>query len=652
MNINFSSLRACFGVQSANSAIAPTESTPRQSGFCRTVASLCKGFFQCKSSFANTIGSQANNLAPTPTAGDANNTVSQDALQLQVGDLFLKGLDHKLEPEIRERLLVAFSMTKAWGNQPEDPMTQLARAPSPESLPDPQQLLTKLGLQSGKTNVESLKTFCGLIQKKIYPMISQVLDNPGDATGATQLGTWLCEVFAQVEPLHNVERLEHLAEPMLDEFIRLLDSPLSQVDVNNDQLVVRTQIKNALLANKVVRNIKLNVMIGGGNQVSHAQLPDQQKQDKMVAMAVARVRHWCCIHFKNFSPEVRADRLVALAAINTEANMIKYVGPDLKADKEVVLAAVKNSGLAIEFAHENLKNDRDVVMQACIENSEAFKFASSELKQDRAFVLELVRKAGVQLEQVAPELREDNEIVESAAIRNFLISNFVANPAELTTREMEASEPEMQTLSQASEEIRDNYDSVLAAVLENPDQLKYASSRIKNDKDFVKMALFPETGLPSLLDMPQYKADREIVKATVSRDGMQLQYADIKLRNNRDIVIAAVTQNVKALRFASSTLLSNTEVIKAAVLGNGLLLELANTRLRNNPEIVSAAIRQNGEALKFASNKLKGDKAVVMAAYLQNPKSLKYASSKLKNDAAFVREMFIESQKYKHIAPD
>ncbi len=55
-----------------------------------------------------------------------------------------------------------------------------------------------------------------------------------------------------------------------------------------------------------------------------------------------------------------------------------------------------------------------------------------------------------------------------------------------------------------------------------------------------------------------------------------------------------------------------------AVSQDGLMLQFASEKLRDNCEVVLTAVRQNGRALEFASERLKNDFTIVNSAIKQN----------------------------------
>ena len=114
----------------------------------------------------------------------------------------------------------------------------------------------------------------------------------------------------------------------------------------------------------------------------------------------------------------------------------------------------------------------------------------------------------------------------------------------------------------------------------------------------------------------ELKNDREFILAAVTQCGRALEYASEELKNNREIVLAAVTQYGWALQHASEELKNNREFILAAVTQCGAALRYASEELKNNREIVLAAVTQDdcGWALKYASEELKNNREIVLAA--------------------------------------
>ena len=85
--------------------------------------------------------------------------------------------------------------------------------------------------------------------------------------------------------------------------------------------------------------------------------------------------------------------------------------------------------------------------------------------------------------------------------------------------------------------------------------------------------------------------DEEIVCIAVKKNGLALQYASDRLRNNYEVVMLAVKKNGLALEFASEELKNNSEIIFQAILSNGNALQFVPAELRNNRGLILNASR-------------------------------------------------------------
>ena len=85
--------------------------------------------------------------------------------------------------------------------------------------------------------------------------------------------------------------------------------------------------------------------------------------------------------------------------------------------------------------------------------------------------------------------------------------------------------------------------------------------------------------------------DRNIFLNGVKRNGLALQYAPPKLRNDLNLVYEAVTQNGLSLQYASENLRDDREVVIKAVTQNRQAIEYASPELRADREIVIVADR-------------------------------------------------------------
>src|SRR3972149_11572692 len=110
----------------------------------------------------------------------------------------------------------------------------------------------------------------------------------------------------------------------------------------------------------------------------------------------------------------------------------------------------------------------------------------------------------------------------------------------------------------------------------------------------------------NLLFVPEDEQTRGMILKAIKQNG----YSSEELRN-KDIVLATIKRDGRALKYTSEKFKNNKEIVLAAVKKDGRALEYASEKLQNNKKIVLAAVKQNGFALQFASEKLKNDKEIL-----------------------------------------
>lgn len=157
---------------------------------------------------------------------------------------------------------------------------------------------------------------------------------------------------------------------------------------------------------------------------------------------------------------------------------------------------------------------------------------------------------------------------------------------------------------------RDNETVVNTAINVNGLALEYASSRLKNDYITVQNAV-SNNGLALEYASPNLQNDDAIVIKAVGQNGLALEYASPRLKNTYDAVMSAVNQNGLALMFASKRLQNKDAIVMCAVNNNGLALHYASERLQDEDIVVSSAIKNNFFAFEYVSPRIKKDKDII-----------------------------------------
>ena len=166
------------------------------------------------------------------------------------------------------------------------------------------------------------------------------------------------------------------------------------------------------------------------------------------------------------------------------------------------------------------------------------------------------------------------------------------------------------------------------------------SDEMKNDKELMLAALVHKG---SFLDYASegLKNDKEVVLAAVAQNPFSLQFASLELKNDREVVLTAVAQKGLALGDASIELKNDRELVLTAVAENGMSLQFASLELKNDREVVLTAVAQKGTSLQFASLELKNDREVVLTAVAQNGWALQHASKAIQQSDREIQQAYV-----------
>ena len=108
--------------------------------------------------------------------------------------------------------------------------------------------------------------------------------------------------------------------------------------------------------------------------------------------------------------------------------------------------------------------------------------------------------------------------------------------------------------------------------------------------------------------------ERNILIDTLKQYPLELKSFPFEAQDDEEIVCIAVKKNGLALQYASDRLRNNYEVVMLAVKKNGLALEFASEELKNNSEIIFQAILSNGNALQFVPAELRNNRGLILNA--------------------------------------
>lgn len=203
-------------------------------------------------------------------------------------------------------------------------------------------------------------------------------------------------------------------------------------------------------------------------------------------------------------------------------------------------------------------------------------------------VMEEIGKDCTGLLSVSSRLRDDKEVILEAIKSDSLNRLFF--------------------LSIASDRLRDDPEVVLAAVRNNGGSLKFASPRLKNDESIVLEAVKMDSNTMFYASDRLRDDDSFILRSVAASDGFVLVNASERLKESVEFALKAITQDEKDQclidYFGSQPRLSK-EVVLASVKKNGDTLSLLSDLWRNDKEVVLEAAKQSPSSFEYASDRIK-----------------------------------------------
>lgn len=266
-------------------------------------------------------------------------------------------------------------------------------------------------------------------------------------------------------------------------------------------------------------------------------------------------------------------------------------------DKAEALKDIARKRRVLYNASEELRSDREVAWAAVTAFIDTIQFVSDDLKDDKELVLAALSKPSSWkfLQFVSPRLRNSKKVVMQV----------IANTKKAQKEEQHLA------LKYASARLRNDRDVVLAAMELSPLALQFASKKLRDDKDFVLSAIKADYKAFEFAS-DRLKKDRGVVFYAIGRNANSLEFASPEFKNNREAVLFAISKNADALKFASPELKDDRDIVLAAMKKSPYSIEFASERLRDDPEIFFNGLENTTTYgsfgfLKFASNRLKND---------------------------------------------
>ncbi|KAG2378080.1 hypothetical protein C9374_008702 [Naegleria lovaniensis] len=233
--------------------------------------------------------------------------------------------------------------------------------------------------------------------------------------------------------------------------------------------------------------------------------------------------------------------------------------------------------ICMNYGHSEL-DDEDLMLKR-ISLPFILKYTSDRLKNNRNFVLRAVKSNGKCYRDVLPIFQNDREIVLAA----------VSNTGSLLYEQQKNRRV-------LPAQFRNDKEVILAALKSGSCSFSNIPTHLYNDKDVVLTALeytsLYESSIAYAVSRFFERNDREVIIATIQKNGHYLNSLSYDFSNDRDLLLAAIRNNqvVYALQAASNNLKQDQNFVLDCVKANPSVLNFVcyqfNKEIRCNFDIL------------------------------------------------------------------
>jgi hypothetical protein len=312
------------------------------------------------------------------------------------------------------------------------------------------------------------------------------------------------------------------------------------------------------------------------------------------------------------------------------------------------------------------------VLRGCLTDGEIYKIVAEDerFQSNIDICIAAVKSCGAMIDLMPSEIQQRAD-VQSFALRQC---------SKVMVYSKQYVVGNGYNISNASDQIKDDYDLVFEAVKCNPRMYQYVSGRLKKNREIILEAMKNCTHnfqhICNILALDEYKNDYHIIMKAVSGDGLLFSKIPEALKFDKELAVYAVSSNGLALQHVPTSLQDDDDVVRRAVQNNGLALEFASERLRDDYDIVEKAIENNTYAkavlpfrtrdpdylkrdqaylkvaIRYASQRCMKNELLGKKALSYNYLSIRYVCETLKDDYDAMYEMvYHDFEMFDHLSP-
>lgn len=340
-------------------------------------------------------------------------------------------------------------------------------------------------------------------------------------------------------------------------------------------------------------------------------------------------------------------------AVSRKGIYIKKV-PQEYLNKDIILLAVENNGLVLNYIPDKYKDIEDVVLTAINQNLYAIEFASIEQKKNRNIIIRVIEKMNNSkiLMYIDPSFHNDKELM-LLAIKNDSKNNVLAYVSDNLKDDFDivfaAVKKNGHALREASDNLKNNKTIGLEAIKNAPNSIQYLSSELKNDDEIIQTLItHNDRNLCTELAHASARIRKksfDIVLNAVKKNWNNYKYVLTPLKYDKRIVLAAIDKSLYTIKQLPEQVRRNTEIVDYIVQKlkdpkNKNYIDDVYTHLKineiSNIERIINLLKQDHNIFKFLSEELQNNSDLILEALKYNINIYKVIPTNLLTNKNFI----------------
>lgn len=287
------------------------------------------------------------------------------------------------------------------------------------------------------------------------------------------------------------------------------------------------------------------------NRKAFKQLSIELQHDHEVVLNTIQKRMYPYEYYKDLPVNLRGNIEIAKAAAKFLYSFnLKWVPKRLRENRAYILFVARNAWVPVlEFFPDKFKNDEEIMLAAVNKWGKNFKWASIELKQNKELILTAIShpEDPISLLYVADKFKDDKDIVIAAIKRDGQnlkwVSNRLNRDREVVLTAIKNSK-ELGSIQMVIEKFKDDKEIVLAAVKRNGHELKWASNRLRLDRETVLAATkYSKSTVMYMERIPEkFRHDKDIILPVLIRNPYDFESLPEHLKRDEEFILKIIPE--------------------------------------------------------------------------------------------------------------